>query len=188
MCKKISAGLFSCMLFVLKPYFYDLFRIFGNFDVDWRTKKTKIKGPVVIFFLIAMKSIRAKFFSQLSKPCRKTISRWRNYYFLQKVSKLAQGIVIVIWQALLIAAPHGLHNKQVLRTSSFWWCDHVKKDDGCIHSTKYMAKYTVFGTAPWVATDLSALSRSLIEWVVSGENAHPVEKKPSINEETHLFG
>ena len=34
MCKKISAGLFSCMLFVLKPYFYDLFRIFGNFDVD----------------------------------------------------------------------------------------------------------------------------------------------------------
>ena len=34
MCKKLIAGLFSCMLFVLKAYFHDLFRIFGNFDVD----------------------------------------------------------------------------------------------------------------------------------------------------------
>ena len=137
MCKKLSAGLFSCMLFVLKPYFHDLFRIFGNFDVDCRTKKTQINWRTsrVYFSYFHEKHPCQVLFPNCQSRVAKTIPGvGGDFFFSPKVSKFAQGIVIVIWQALLMAAPHGLRNKQVPRTSSFWWCDHVKKNDGCIHS------------------------------------------------------
>ena len=94
-------------------------------------KKQKLKDQSWFFFLLPWKASVPSFVSQLSKPCRKNNfpCRWRKKNLTPKVSKFAQCIVIVIWQALLIAAPHGLRNKQVPRTSSFlmmWSCQEER--------------------------------------------------------------
>lgn len=136
-CVKNSALVFFLVCF---SFLSRIFTIYLGFSatltlIDAR-KKHKVKDQSWFFFLLPWKASAPSFVSQLSKRCRKNNfpCRWRKKIFSPKVSKFAQCMVLVIWQALLIAAPHGLRNKQVPRTSSFWWCDHVKKNDGCIHS------------------------------------------------------